>query len=78
MTIAVIQEFDGATLEQYDRVIDKMGITPSGEHPHPGCLFHWVAQTASGLTITPRKIVMTIVMTSTTVVRLRASLRVGQ
>ena len=51
MTIAVIQEFDGATLEQYDRVIDKMGITPGTGHPDPGCLFHWVTHTDTGLRI---------------------------
>ena len=51
MTTAIIQEFEGATLDQYDRIIDKMGITPGGKHPEPGCLFHWVAQTDSGLTI---------------------------
>ena len=51
MAIAVIQDFDGATLDQYDRVIDKMGITPGGKHSDPGCLFHCVTQTENGLRV---------------------------
>ena len=51
MTVAVIQDFEGATLDQYDSVIDKMGITPGAGHLDPGCLFHWVTQTSTGLKI---------------------------
>jgi hypothetical protein len=51
MTIAVIQDFDGATLEQYDRVIAQMGLTPGGKHSSPGCLFHWVAKTDDGIRV---------------------------
>ena len=51
MTIAIIQEFDGATLDQYDRVVDKMGITPGGKHSDAGCLFHWVTKTDTGITV---------------------------
>jgi len=51
MTIAVIQDFDGATLDQYDRAIEKMGITPGANHPDPGCLFHWVATTDHGIVV---------------------------
>ena len=51
MTVAVIQDFDGATLEQYDRIIDKMGLTPSGKHSNSACLFHWVAKTDDGIKV---------------------------
>ncbi len=51
MTIAVVQDFDGATLAQYDAVIDQMGLAPGGKHPDPGCLFHWVTQTGDGLRV---------------------------
>ena len=51
MTIAVIQDFEGATLDQYDRVIEKMGITPGGKHPDPECLFHWVTTTDTGIRV---------------------------
>jgi hypothetical protein len=40
MTVGLIQDHKGATLEQYDQVVEKMGITPGGRHL-PGCLFHW-------------------------------------
>ena len=40
MAVAVVLEFEGATLDQYDQVVEKMGITPGGRHL-PGCLFHW-------------------------------------
>jgi hypothetical protein len=51
MAIAVIQDFDGATLAQYDFAIGKMGIIPGGKHSDPGCLFHWVAETEEGLRV---------------------------
>ena len=51
MTIAVIQDFDGATLDQYERVISKMGLTPGGAHSNPACLFHWVAKTDDGFRV---------------------------
>ena len=51
MTIAVIQDFEGATLDQYDSVIDMMGITPGGKHADPGCLFHWVTETDTGIRV---------------------------
>jgi hypothetical protein len=53
MTIAVVQDFAGATLDEYDRVIDKMGITSGGKHSDPGCLFHWVTATDTGLRVVP-------------------------
>lgn len=51
MAIAVVLEFAGGTLEQYDQVISKMGLTPGGPTP-PGAIFHWVAPTDGGLYIT--------------------------
>lgn len=50
MTIAVIQEFEGATLEQYDQVLSKMGFTPGGTGA-PGGLFHWAAATDNGFQV---------------------------
>ena len=51
MTIAVVQDFAGATLAQYDDVIEKMGITPGEQHPDPGCLFHWVTESETGIRV---------------------------
>ncbi len=43
-------EFD-RTLEQYDRVIEKMHFTPGGPGA-PGGLFHWCTATDGGIRIT--------------------------
>jgi hypothetical protein len=43
-------DFPGATLEQYDRVLELMGLTPGGRAP-PGALFHWVTQTDEGIRV---------------------------
>lgn len=51
MAVAVIQEFEGATLDQYDEVLAQMGLTPASAGP-PGSLFHWVTATENGLLIT--------------------------
>jgi hypothetical protein len=51
MPVAVIQDFEGATLDQYDKIIEQMGITPGGKHSDPGCLFHWVTKTDDGLKV---------------------------
>jgi hypothetical protein len=51
MTIAVVMEFEGATLDQYDQVIAKMNFTPGGAGA-PGGLFHWAAATDSGIRVT--------------------------
>lgn len=51
MAVAVIQEFEGATLDQYDEVLARMGLSPADAGP-PGSLFHWVAATDNGLLIT--------------------------
>ena len=54
MAIAVEAAFNGhgATLENYKKAVQKMGATPGGPHPDPGCLFHWVTQTGGGLLVT--------------------------
>lgn len=51
MPIAVIMDFPGATVEQYDQVIEKMGFTPGGPG-EPGGISHWIAATENGLRIT--------------------------
>lgn len=51
MVVAVIQKFVGATVEQYDQVLEKMGLRAGTAGP-PGQLFHWAAATENGLLIT--------------------------
>jgi hypothetical protein len=51
MAIAVVMKFKGASLEQYDQVVDRMGFERSGAGAPDG-IFHWVAQTEDGLQIT--------------------------
>jgi hypothetical protein len=51
MAVAVVLEFEGATLAQYDQVIEKMGFSPGGPGA-PGGLFHWVTQTDNGIRVT--------------------------
>jgi hypothetical protein len=49
MAIAVELLFKG-TLDQYDRVVKKMGFTPRGNGA-PHALFHWVAKTQDGFVV---------------------------
>ena len=49
MAVAVEMDFKGATLDQYDQVIELMGLQ-SGQAP-PNALFHWVARTDDGLRV---------------------------
>ena len=51
MAVGVVLEFPGATLDQYDQVVDKMGFSPGGTGA-PGGLFHWVTQTDNGIRVT--------------------------
>jgi hypothetical protein len=51
MPVAVIVEFDDATLDQYDQVIEKMGFEPGGSGA-PGGMFHWVTKTDNGFRVT--------------------------
>ena len=50
MAVAVEMNFKGATLGQYDQVLELMGLTPGSPAP-PGAIFHWAAQTADGLRV---------------------------
>jgi hypothetical protein len=50
MAVAIIMEFPGATLQQYDEVIKLMGLTPGGAGP-AGSLSHWVAATDGGIRV---------------------------
>jgi hypothetical protein len=51
MAVAVVLDFPGGTLEQYDEVIAKMGLTPEGPGA-PGGLGHWVTKTDDGIRVT--------------------------
>ena len=50
MAVAVVLDFEGATLDQYDQVIEKMGFSPGGAGA-PGGLFHWVTKTDDGIRV---------------------------
>ena len=50
MPVAVEMNFKGATLDQYDQIIQKMGLTPGGA-TSPGGISHWVAQTDEGIRV---------------------------
>jgi hypothetical protein len=51
MAVGVVLEFRGATLEQYDQVIEKICFTPGGPGG-PGGMFHWVTKTDDGIRVT--------------------------
>ena len=51
MAVAVVQEFKGATLDQYDQVVQRMELTPGGPGA-PAGLFHWVTKTDDGIRVT--------------------------
>ena len=50
MAIAVIIDLAGATLEQYDQLIERMGFRKGGAGP-PGLLFHWVTKSDDGIRV---------------------------
>ena len=50
MAIAVEMDFSGATLDQYDQVLEKMGLTQGGSGP-PGAISHWVTKTDDGIRV---------------------------
>src|SRR5207253_74483 len=50
MAVAVEMNFRGATLDQYDQVIQKMGFTPGGKGA-PGGISHWVGKTDDGIRV---------------------------
>jgi hypothetical protein len=49
MAVAFILDFPDATLDQYDQVIEKMGLT-DGASP-PSAQHHWVAKTDDGIRV---------------------------
>jgi hypothetical protein len=51
MAVAVIMDFKGASLDQYDQVMQKMGLSPGAPMPEGG-LFHWVTPTDDGFRVT--------------------------
>ena len=50
MAVAFKMRFRGATLEQYDQIIDLMGFG-DGTADADGAIFHWVAKTDDGLLV---------------------------
>jgi len=50
MPVAVEMNFSGATIDQYDQILKKMGLTPGGSTP-PGAISHWVAKTDDGIRV---------------------------
>ncbi len=50
MAVAVEMEFKGATLDQYEQVIAKMGFAHGGKGAPHG-LFHWAAKTEDGIRV---------------------------
>jgi hypothetical protein len=51
MAVAVVIDFEGGTLDQYDQVVERMGLTAGGAGP-PGSLFHWATATDGGFRVT--------------------------
>jgi hypothetical protein len=51
VAVGIVLDFEGGTLDQYDQVVQKMGLTPGGPTP-PGALFHWVTKTDNGFRVT--------------------------
>jgi hypothetical protein len=50
MAVAFEMRFEGATLDQYDRVMELMGLTDGSTKPD-GAIFHWVAPTDEGIVV---------------------------
>jgi hypothetical protein len=50
MAVAFKMKFEGATLEQYDRVMELMGLEKDGPGPD-GAIFHWVAPIEGGILV---------------------------
>jgi hypothetical protein len=51
MAVGVVLEFKGATLDQYDQLVERMGFTPGGPGAPEG-IFHWVTKTDDGFKVT--------------------------
>jgi len=50
VAVAIQMDFKGATLEQYDQILQKMGLGQQTPGPS-GALFHWVSKTADGVRV---------------------------
>jgi hypothetical protein len=50
MAVAVVMDFEG-TLDQYDQVLEKMGLSQGGDMPDGG-ISHWVTKTDNGFRVT--------------------------
>ena len=50
MAVAFEMRFEGATLEQYDRVMELMGLDQGDTSPD-GAVFHWCAKTDDGIVV---------------------------
>ena len=50
MAVAVEMRFEGATLEQYDPVMELMGLDQGDTSP-AGAVFHWAAATDDGIVV---------------------------
>ena len=50
MAVAFEMRFEGATLEQYDRVMELMGLDQGDTSPD-GLVFHWAAATDDGIVV---------------------------
>jgi hypothetical protein len=42
----------GATLANYNQLLQQLGVSPEGPHPDPDCLFHWIAEIGGGFRVT--------------------------
>jgi hypothetical protein len=51
MAISVTYDFEGATLDQYDQVLERLGLTKGGHAAPGGTIFHWVAKTDTGIRV---------------------------
>ncbi len=54
MAVAFKMRFEGATLEQYDQVMELMGLA-SGDTSPDGAIFHWVALRTPGIGLACRR-----------------------
>ena len=51
MAVAFEMRFEGATLEQYDRVMELMGLDRAIASPPDGAVFHRCATTDTGIVV---------------------------
>jgi hypothetical protein len=50
MAVAIVMDFPGGTLDQYDAVLASMGLVPGGPPPD-GAIFHFVTRTDNGIRV---------------------------